>query len=69
MSNRQAFEQGYVRAMYKVMDAAHAAFRNQWEPAEIEAMLRRMGEAREVEAEGKSFEEWFTGSKPGQGQG
>lgn len=54
--SRQAFRQGYIRAVYKVMDAVHTAFRNRWEPAEIEAMLRRMAAEREVEAELKAFE-------------
>lgn len=54
MTNRDAFRQGYTRAMYKIMDALHTALRTGWAPGEIEAMLLRM--AREAETEAEAFE-------------
>lgn len=56
MTAQEAFKWGYMRGMYKVMDAVHTAFRKHWEAAEIEAMLRRMAEERIAEAEAKAFE-------------
>lgn len=55
MENIEAFKQGYTRAMYKVMDAVHTAFRKSMTQAEIEAMMRRMVHAREIKAEAEAF--------------
>lgn len=56
MTNREAFQQGYVRGMYKTMDAIHKAFRQGWDAKKIEAMLRRMNSQKELEAETDDFE-------------
>lgn len=61
-SLREAFQQGYVRGVYKVMGAVNTAFRRGWQPAEIEDMLRRMNTQQETEAEANVFEAFNEGS-------